>query len=163
VIQRLADMVSKNGVLLLSIPQRGDGSIDAEEAAILGDMASWMAVNGEAIHGTRPWRVWGEGPTEIREGMHGEGAVGPFTAADVRFTAKGETLYAIAMDWPEDGQPLRITSLGRRATSGRTVQAVELLGASAVAFEQTDNALTVRLPGTRPVAFAPALRVRGLT
>ena len=162
VIQRLADVVSKNGTLLLSIPQRGDGSIDAEEQAILRDMAAWMAVNGEAIHGTRPWRLWGEGPTEIREGMHGEGDVGPFTAADVRFTTKGETLYAIAMDWPEGGAPLRIESLGRRALGDRAVQAVELLGAGGVAFEQADDALTVSLPGARPVAFAPVLRVRGL-
>lgn len=125
-------------------------------------MAAWMAVNGEAIHGTRPWRVWGEGPTEIREGMHGEGAVGPFTAADVRFTTKGDALYAIAMDWPEDGRPLRIASLGRRAMDGRAVQAVELLGAGGAAFEQADDALTVRLPETRPVAFAPVLTVRGL-
>ena len=125
-------------------------------------MAGWMAVNREAIHGTRPWRVWGEGPTEIREGMHGEGDVGPFTAADVRFTTKGQTLYAIAMDWPEGEAPLRVERLGRRAMQGRAVEAVDLLGGGAVTFEQTDDALNVRLPETRPVAFAPVLKVRGL-
>ena len=66
------------------------------------------------------------------------------------------------MDWPEGGAPLRIESLGRRALGDRAVQAVELLGAGGVAFEQADDALTVSLPGARPVAFAPVLRVRGL-
>ncbi len=62
VVDMLVDIVSKNGNLLLSIPVRGDGTIDEDEVEFLEGMAKWMAVNGEAIFGTRPWRVFGEGP-----------------------------------------------------------------------------------------------------
>lgn len=162
VIQRLVDVVSKNGTLLLSIPQRGDGSIDSEERAILHDMATWMAVNAEAIHSTRPWRVSGEGPTRIAEGMFGESEVGPFGAEDVRFTVRGDVLYAIPMDWPGAGRALSIRSLGRAALQGRRVEAVELVGGGPVAFDQGEDVLSVILPENRPVAWAPALRVRGV-
>ncbi|HEX7800372.1 MAG TPA: alpha-L-fucosidase, partial [Asticcacaulis sp.] len=62
VIQRLCDVVSKNGNLLLSIPVRGNGAIDEKEEKIVEDIAGWMAVNGEAIFATRPWDIYGEGP-----------------------------------------------------------------------------------------------------
>ncbi|MDO9338316.1 MAG: alpha-L-fucosidase [Caulobacter sp.] len=160
VIQRLCDVVAKNGNLLLSIPQRGDGSIDADERAILRDMAAWVAVNGEAIFASRPWRRYGEGPTQVAAGMQNEGGARPWTAQDIRFTTRGGALYAIALDWPADGR-LSIRSLGLTALEGRRVEAVRLLGAGAVSFIQTDEALTVTLPETRPVAFVPALKVLG--
>ena len=164
VIQRLADVVSKNGTLLLSIPQRGDGSIDSEERAILSDMAAWMAVNREAIHGTRPWRLWGEGPATITEGMHGEGGVGPFTAADVRFTTRrdrdGEALYAIVMDWPAEEARATVRSLGLGHMQGRRVIDAELLGAGAIAFTQEADGLHLTLPERRPTAFTPAGKLR---
>jgi alpha-L-fucosidase len=73
VVQRLCDIVSKNGNLLLSVPLRGDGSLDEDEVAILEALARWFAVNGEAIYGTRPWRIYGEGPTRPRPGFMNEG------------------------------------------------------------------------------------------
>ena len=87
VVQRLCDVVSKNGNLLLSIPQRGDGSIDEKEEAILDQLATWFAVNGKAVYGTRPWRVFGEGPTRPPTGMQNEGEAKPFVAEDIRFTS----------------------------------------------------------------------------
>ena len=160
VVQRLCDVVSKNGNLLLNIPMRGDGSIDADERAILGDLAAWVRVNGEAIFESRPWRLYGEGPTEVVAGMHGEGGARPWTARDIRFTTRAGTLYAIALDWPEDGK-LVIRSLGRQALDGRAVERVELLGGDALPFRQTVDGLEIDLPAHRPVAFAPAFRIRG--
>jgi alpha-L-fucosidase len=154
VIQRLADVVSKNGNLLLSIPQRGDGSIDADEAAILDGLAAWFAVNGAAIHGTRPWRVYGEGPTRLTAGFQNEGAPPPFTGADVRFTVGGGALHAILLDWPEG--EAAIASLGAVA-----VERVELLGGGPLAFRRGGDALRVRLPAARDDAFVPVLRIRG--
>lgn len=161
VIQRLCDVVSKNGNLLLSIPQRGDGSIDADERAILRDMAAWVAVNGEAIFASRPWRRYGEGPTQVQAGMQNEGGARPWTAQDIRFTTREGALYAIALDWPTDGE-LSIRSLGLTALRGARVEAVVLLGAGPIAFDQGPEALTVRLPANRPVAFVPAMKVLGV-
>jgi alpha-L-fucosidase len=159
VIQRLADIVSKNGNLLLSIPQRGDGSIDDDELAILDDFASWFAVNGEAIHGTRPWRTFGEGPTRPPTGHQSEGGAQPFTAADIRFTAKGDTLYAILLDWPEG--ETAIGSLGAHALSGGAIERVALLGGPDLDFRQGADALRLQLPRPAAGAFVPALRIEG--
>ena len=62
VIQTLADVVSKNGNLLLSVPVRADGTIDSDEVKIVEGIAAWMDINRESIFGTRPWKVFGEGP-----------------------------------------------------------------------------------------------------
>ena len=157
IVQRLVDVVSKNGNLMLNIPQRGDGSIDSDERQILTDIAAWMKVNGEAIFETRPWRIYGGGPTAVVAGMHGEGAARPWTGQDIRFTTKGQTLYAFALDWPEDRR-MAIQALPLRA--GR-IEAVELLGGGPLSFSQTDQGLTIDLPSQRPVVTAPAVRLRG--
>jgi alpha-L-fucosidase len=154
VVQRLADIVSKNGNLLLSVPQRGDGSIDSEEEKILADLASWFAVNGEAIHGTRPWRVFGEGPTETKPGHMNEAATAPFTSADIRFTTKGGTLYAILLDWPE-----RETRIGSLAQG--KVERVHLLGGPPLPFRQDETGLRFSLPRAAAGAFVPVIRIDG--
>lgn len=159
-IQRLVDVVAKNGCLLLSIPQRGDGSIDADEVAILRDMATWMAVNGEAIFDSRPWRLYGEGPDQVETGMQTEGAARPWTAEDIRFNTRAGALYAIALHWPQGGE-LAIRSLGRSMLQGVNVTRIDMLGGGALDFNQTDDALIVRMPEVRPVDYAPALRIRG--
>lgn len=160
VIQRLADTVSKNGNLLLSIPVRGDGTIDADERAILRDMAGWMATGGEAIFASRPWKTYGEGPTEPAAGQQNEQAAKPFTSADIRFTTRDGALYALAMARPA-GDRLAIASLGTASplAPGR-IESVELLGGGPARFERTVEALTVALPPGGP-AFVPALRIRG--
>ena len=66
VIHMLVDIVSKNGNLLLNFPLLPDGTLDAEEEKVLEGITDWMAVNGEAIHGTRPWKVYGGRPHHDR-------------------------------------------------------------------------------------------------
>lgn len=155
VVQRLCDVVAKNGNLLLSVPVRGDGTIDEDERRIVADIGAWLRRNGEAIYGSRPWRTYGEGPTRPAAGMLNEGQAKPFTAADIRFTTRGGALYAIALDTPSD-RTLRIESLGGDRAGG--VERVELLGAGHVAFRQERDALTVE--GLRGAALGiPALRI----
>ncbi len=161
VIQRLIDVVSKNGCLLLSIPQRGDGSIDDKEVRVLEDMAGWIAVNGEAIHGTRPWRAFGEGPTRLVEGMQNEGGAKPFEAADIRFTTKAGALYALPMAWPAGS--LRIESLAPRdggAAPGEVRRVTLLGGGDPLPFRREAGGLVVDLPQHRP-AFTPVLKIEG--
>jgi alpha-L-fucosidase len=156
VIRMLADIVSKNGNLLLNVVLDPDGSLPAESQALLSGLAPWMRVNGEAIHGTRPWSVYGEGPTETAGGAFKESA--KYTAEDIRFTTKGDTLYAITLGEPS--QRVAITSLGRGGREKRAVRRVHLLGVGeALKFRQTDGALVVELPGRVPSAHASVFKI----
>ena len=158
VVQRLADVVSKNGNLLLNIPVRGDGTIDEKEEAIVDAITAWTRRNGEAIFGTRPWRRFGEGPTRPPEGRLNEDQAKPFTSEDVRFTRKDGALYAIFMEWPE--RESAIASLGTRALPDAEIQKVELLGGGPVQFRRDGAGLHVSLPEADG-AFTPAVRILG--
>src|SRR6516162_1868768 len=98
----LVDNVSKNGNLLLNIVQRPDGSLDPEVERMLGQLADWSAIHGEAIFGTRPWLVYGEGAIKLRGGSFKEDF--NFIARELRFTTKGPVLFAFALCWPQDGK-----------------------------------------------------------
>ena len=163
VIHRLCDIVSKNGNLLLSIPVRGDGTIDSEERRIVEEIGAWMARFSDAIHGTRPWTIFGEGPTAVASGMFSEGKQKPFTPRDIRFTTKGAVLYAITLGRPEGGQVV-IASLaedGRHAK--RPVRRVSLVGDKApLPFHQDRTGLRVTLPDAALHPFGVALRIDGV-
>lgn len=164
VVQMLIDIVSKNGNLMLSIPVRGDGTIDEDEIALLEGLARWMPANGEAIFGTRPWKIHGEGPSvsgPVQAGQFGGARdVRGYTAQDIRFTTKGDTLYALLMAWPE--ADVSIASLAGGKVPG-AVQKVELLGHGGnLEFKQDTGALRVTLPAEKPGDFAYALKISGL-
>ncbi len=158
VVQRLCDVVSKNGNLLLSVPLRPDGTHDADELAILADLARWFAINGDGIYGTRPWRMFGEGPNVPPTGMQSEAAMKPYTAQDVRITTSGGGLNLFLLDTPEG--ELRIACLGRRAARG-TIARITLNGGGAVAFVQDEDALRLTLPALAADQFVPGLRIEG--
>ena len=159
VITRLCDIVSKNGNLLLSVPLRGDGTIDADEQQVLAGLAAWMKLNGEAIFATRPWRTYGEGPTQVKAGSFGEGGESEFTAEDIRFTQKGETLFAVVLDRPA-ATSLTFKSLATHAAG--TVERVELLATGAqLPFTRNAAGLTVTLPAALPGEHAFAFKILG--
>ena len=145
VLQMLADVVSKNGNLLLSVPLRGDGTIDEDEVKTLQDLAAWMKVNREAIFGTRPWRVFGEGPPDLQAATVSEHDLRPYTSEDVRFTTKGSTLFAIGMVWPANGR-LTLKTLASGAEPAN-FGAVKLLGSGKkVKWTRTATGLELDLP-----------------
>ncbi|MDP9421325.1 MAG: alpha-L-fucosidase [Pseudomonadota bacterium] len=160
VVQMLSDIVSKNGNLLLSIPVRGDGTIDEKEEAIVDQIGAWTQRNGEAIFATRPWRRFGEGPTQPPPaGAFGEDKQKPYTGEDIRFTKKGDTLYAIFLDWP-NGESA-IASLGTNALPQAAIERVDLIDGPQLQFRRDANALRLTLPPARDGAFTPAIRIRG--
>lgn len=160
ILHDLIDIVSKNGTLLLNIGPRADGTIPEGDQAILRDVGAWLAVNGEAIYGTRPFKSFGEGPTKVAEGQFQDANRIPFTAQDIRFTTKGDTLYAIALGMPSDGM-ITIPSLGTaRDLYPGTIGQVELLGSSApVTFTRDADALRITLPPDVAPALALAFKI----
>jgi alpha-L-fucosidase len=148
-IVELVDVVSKNGVLLLNVGPKADGTIPEAERDMLLALGKWLDVNGEAVYGTRPWVISGEGPTTIEAGSFVDSAARAFTGADFRFTARAhlgsDSVYAVPLGEPEDGA-LRIRAFG--SASGlltRGIKSVALLGADgATEWEQTADHLVVR-------------------
>ncbi len=160
-IHQLVDIVSKNGNLLLSIGPRADGTIPDEVRATLLEMGAWLSRNGEAIYGTEPWKIYGEGPTQIRTGFATDQDAKPYTAADFRFTQKGNNLYVISLACPRDGTA-SVQALGLAgAAKGVQIQEVDLLGSQQKAdWLRTTQALNVKLPQDAGCKFGFALRVK---
>jgi alpha-L-fucosidase len=152
VVDILVDVVSKNGNLLLTIPQRPDGTVDDECIYLLKSLGKWMRVNGEGIYGTRPWTVFGEGPSQVVNKGYQENEV-PWTIEDFRFTQKAGQVYAFQMKWPEGGRTV-VRSLALEQVPA--VKAVSVLGYDGpVRFEQTRRGLAIDLPEQNPVEFVP--------
>ncbi len=134
----LIDIVSKNGNLLLNIGPKPDGSISEIQLDRLHKLGDWLAVNGEGIFDTRPW---------VRASP--AGSKGP----DVRFTAKGNSLYAFVLEAPKEPQ---VTIPGVVAAQGT---AVRVLGTNADSkFEQRGSDLVITV-GSAPGPYAMALRI----
>ncbi|OQP60529.1 alpha-L-fucosidase [Niastella vici] len=165
VIHSLVDIVSKNGNLMLNIPVRGDGTIDEKERKVVEQIGAWMNVNSESIYGTRPWKIFGEGPAQekkLAEQGFNEGNGKPFTHEDIRFNVKGEVLYATAMGWPEDGK-IVIKSLAKNSPHfPKEIQKVEWLPTKqSLVFERTEKGLVVLLPGktSDELSYANVIKV----
>ncbi len=159
-VHMLVDITSKNGNLLLNVVLRPDGTLDPEVETMLQQLAEWNAINGEAIFGTRPWLVYGEGEVQAKGGAFKENF--KYSARDIRFTTKGKTLYATALGWPGENK-LVIRSLGRTADPTQNqIRRVELLGyRGGLKFEQTAEGLIVALPPQKLSDLTCSLRITG--
>jgi alpha-L-fucosidase len=170
VIRMLADIVSKNGNLMLSVPLQRDGQPDSDEIKIVSEIGTWLKVNGDAIYATRPWKIYGEGPSTVvaeKGQFDGQKDVSdkPFTAEDIRFTqSKDEkSLYAIVLEIPKDGQ-VTIKSLATNSTNwpGKigSVRLVSDSWWSRLKFTRDANGLHVALPEKFDGKIAFALKIR---
>lgn len=144
VIDLLADIVSKNGTLLLNVPQHPDGTIDPELVASLEAVGKWLARNGDAIYASRPWKTFGEGPTEVKGGMFNEQL--DYSPLEVRYTTNKGHIYAILFGRP--GQKIELKSLGELASPEITgIERVKLLGHDQpLKWTRTASALVVEWP-----------------
>ncbi|WP_304064423.1 alpha-L-fucosidase [Pedobacter glucosidilyticus] len=172
VIEALVDVVSKNGNLLLSIPIRADGTIDDAEKKVLNEIGKWLAINGEAIYGTRPWTIFGEGPSttsSTESNSKGDQPLfrknsNPYLPSDFRFTTKNNSLYAIGLAWPETNK-ICIESLKlSNNKKNQKITQVSLLGAQdKLTFQQTSKGLEVTLPNNKLMSTAYTLKIDGLS
>lgn len=158
IIGDLADIVSKNGALLLNIGPRPDGAIPEPEEGILREVGRWLAVNGEAIYGTRPWNIFGEGPTEVIEGYFTDTKRTAYTSQDIRFTTKDDALYAICLGLLEGQVTIKSLAAGS-VNIGQIVQ-VSMLGApGALPWSQSEDGLTIAPPAEKPCRHACTFKI----
>jgi alpha-L-fucosidase len=175
VAQMLVDIVAKNGNLMLNVPLPGSGTPDDDELSFIADFGRWMRTNGRAIYASRPWSVYGEGPSTaaqapLRAQGFNEGQNKPYTAEDVRYVQKDGKVYAFVMAWPESGR-VTLTSLasGSKHAPGE-VERVELFttaqwtgtpGTAALKFDRTAEGLTITLPQERHGDYVFTFEIAG--
>ncbi len=173
VIRMLADIVSKNGNLMLSVPLQRDGQPDAEEIKIVSEIGSWLKINGEAIYATRPWKIYGEGPsTQSADKGQFDGQrdvqKAPFTPEDIRFTKSknGRTLYAIVLEIPKDGKVVIKSLASSSADWPEKISSVKLVGGGrwwgdrSLKFTRAETGLHVFLPEKYKGKTALALKIQ---
>lgn len=142
------DAISKNGVVMMNVALRGDGTLPEDQAAYLEAFGRFLEINGEGIYGSRPWEVFGEGPTKMKEGRQGENNK-PFSPEDIRFTTKDGNLYAFVLTRPS--QSLLIKTLKSDGLLEADIASVTLLGSGEeISWKRGDSGLAIDLPSTLP-------------
>ena len=155
----LMDVVSKNGALLLNVGPKPDGSFEPEERELLCRIGDWLAVNGEAVYGTRPFAVSGEGPTQVMDSFLSDADRTDFTADDIRFTTRADIVYATPLDWPRGRLLLTSLAEGSPHLQG-PIASVELIGdEKPLPFERRTDGLSVTLPKPTSGSVLPVLRI----
>ncbi|WP_448248928.1 alpha-L-fucosidase [Thalassotalea agariperforans] len=161
IVDILIDIVAKNGLMLLNVPPNPDGSIPQEIKDMLKEMGHWLAINGEGIYETRPWRVFGEGPTRIRGGGHKiEKQKISYNQKDIRFTKKGDdTLFALVMDVPTEDILIETLSTNLSVLNG-DIQTIRLLGSDeTVKWSRDSQGLHIEKPQNIPSDFALVYKI----
>ncbi len=156
VLHSLIDIVSKNGQLVLNVSPKADGTIPQVQRDVLLELGEWLGQFGEAIYETRPHTVWGHGPTKTGKGHFGGIATNKaYTSKDIRYTTKGDTIYAIQLGWPADGEATLLQGL-----KGVGVESIELLGSDAeVKWESVEGGVNVTPSGEAPSPMAVVYKI----
>ncbi len=143
-IGNAVDAISKNGVVMMNVALRGDGTIPENQAAYLDAFGDFLEVCGEGIYHTRPWKIFGEGPLKIKDGRQGENHQ-DFSQQDIRFTTKDDKLYAFVLAKPT--QDILIKSLAIGGLLNQEVKSIQLLGSNeSIRWDRNDAGLTILLP-----------------
>ncbi|MFS4447998.1 alpha-L-fucosidase [Maribacter sp. 2307UL18-2] len=141
-IADLMDIVSKNGCLLLNIGPRKDGIIPDDQKTTLLEIGKWLKLNGEAVYGTRPFEVYGEGPTKTETGHLSEDKNKGFTQEDIRFTTNKGALYATVLAPPTQDITIKYLSVSKIK-----IKRIALLGYDGgIQFKQTETGTIISLP-----------------
>jgi alpha-L-fucosidase len=158
IICDLIDIVSKNGMLLLNVGPRADGTITEEETAVLLGLGRWLKTYGDGIYDTVPWRTFGEGSVNAKEGFFTDGEEKGYTAEDFRFTYKDGCVYAFQLC--PDGGDVTIHSLGMNGFGDFGVEKVELLGCKdEISYTRDDDGMHIRMPQKVDIAHPICFRV----
>jgi alpha-L-fucosidase len=147
-IGNAVDAISKNGIVMMNIALRGDGTLPEAQEDMLRAFGDWIGINAAGIYGTRPWKVSGEGPLEIITKRTGEN-LKPYSAEDIRYTTKNGDLYAFVMAPP--AKDIRIETLAVGGPLDQEINEIRLLGSrEKIHWSRTPEGLTIRLPQKLP-------------
>ena len=151
-VHNLVDNVSKNGYLLLNVGPKADGTIPDQAKSLLQAMGDWLRINGEAIYGTTPWFVYGEGPTKMTEaGMFSEQHEVLYNAEDYRFTCNDNAVYATSLSWPKGVSTIK--SMGR--LYAEEISSVTMLGSEEkLSWKLSKEGLEISAPKQKPCQYA---------
>lgn len=151
------DAISKNGIVMLNVALRGDGTLPENQADYLAAFGDFLRVNGEGIYGTRPWKIHGEGPLEIRDGRQGENHE-PFSQEDIRFTQKDGRLYAFVLAPPTED--IVIETLATEGLLKGEIKSIALLGSGEIVkWRRSPEGLTIERPGTLSGKYAAGFQI----
>jgi len=132
VLRNMIDVISKNGVVLLNISPKADGSIPDEQKEVLGQIGNWLATYGEAIYDTRPYDIFGFGTASAEAGeFGGQSATVKYSSSDVRLTQSknGKTVYMILLGKPQSGEKINYHMLSHhRYHPNAPIKKITLLG-----------------------------------
>ena len=160
IVDDLVDIVSKNGSLLLNVGPKSDGTIPDDQKKVLLELGDWLKANGEAIYGTRPFKIYGEGPTKIVEGHLSEDKNKDLGTEDIRYTTKGDQLYAFVMDWPESGEiNIKTLAKGNENYLDKIESVTFLTTDEKLKFKQSKKGLIIQLPNQRSGDFAYCFKI----
>ena len=151
IVRTMADIVSKNGQLMLNMSPKADGTIPDNQKKVLFEIGDWMKQNGEAIYGTRPFVEYGEGPAKMESSGGFAKMRGGYTAKDIRYTSKGKTVYAIVLGWPGENQQITMAMFGKgNKAENIKVKGVSMLGTKEkIKWERTDAGLVITTPAKK--------------
>ncbi|QDU89850.1 Alpha-L-fucosidase [Pirellulimonas nuda] len=151
------DAISKNGVVMLNVALRGDGTLPENQAAYLTAFGDFLKINGEGIYGSRPWKVYGEGPLKMKDGRQGENHQ-DFSQADIRFTSNNGVLYAFVLAPPTED--IVIKTLATGGPLDREVASVRMMGSDAkIDWKRGADGLTIQLPAELPDALVTGFAI----
>ncbi len=176
-IRSLIDMVSRGGIMLMSLTPRGDGSIDPQSIEIMKGMGAWLKINGESIYATRKWHTPAEGPTKMiifKKGKAKKGSSGfrwdfrRVTAEDIRFTRSkdNKTLYATALGNPKNGtSTITCLAKGKKIATKEISKITLVASGEVVKWNQTNKGLEITYPtkGVSDIANAFKIEFNGGT
>jgi alpha-L-fucosidase len=168
ILNGLIDVVSKNGVYLLNICPKADGTIPKEQQEILLSIGSWLHAFGDAVYSTTPWYTYGEGPAKQAD----EKAKTPttdrrkyfeikFTSEDIRYTRKGNTINAIILGRPGQNKKILLKAFNKPNVPEKIViKSVSMPGSGEkIKWEYQDEGLSVTMPGNLKGNMAQVIKI----
>lgn len=164
IAQLLIDIVSKNGNLLINVVQTPEGDLEPDVIKIVTEIGEWTKLNGEGIYATRPWKVYGEGPSTLKSNQK-KGHFGGLTdtreyqSTDIRYTSKGKNLFAFCLNIPKGD--IRMTSLGAKSKYlNKRIASVTFLGSNEkLNWTQENDALVIKKPADYPAWLVTGFKI----